>query len=56
MSVVSLANCDNGQNYAWKILRYVNDLNLSAYLDRSTGRGGSKKEESAHALPAEEYM
>ena len=51
MSAVRLGDCENVQDYAWKIQGYVNDFNLCADSDRPTGGGGMKpKSEHTHYL------
>ena len=42
MSAVRLGDCENVQDYASKIQGYVNDFNLCADSDCSTGGGGTR--------------
>jgi len=50
MSAVKLRDCENVQEYASKIQGYVNDFNLSADSDSSTGSGTMPKSEHSYYL------
>jgi hypothetical protein len=50
MSAVRLSNCENVQEYASKIQRYVNDFNLCADSHSSTGSGIMPKSEHSYYL------
>jgi predicted solute-binding protein len=50
MSIVRLNNCENVQEYASKIQGYVNEFNLCADSDGSTGSGTTPKREQAYSL------
>jgi transcription initiation factor IIF auxiliary subunit len=48
MSVVKLSICENVQEYTSKIQSYVNDFNLCAETNRSTGHGTMLKSEHTY--------
>jgi len=50
MSAVILSDCENVQEYASKILSYLNGFNLCADLDSSTGSGTMPKSEHTYYL------
>jgi len=50
MSAVRLSDCENVQEYASKIQSYVNDFNLCADTDSSTGSGTMPKSEHTYYL------
>jgi len=50
MSAVKLRDCENVQEYASKIQGYVNDFNLCAHSDSSTGSGTMPKSEHSYYL------
>jgi len=50
MSALRLSDCENVQEYASKIPSYVNDFNLCADTDSSTGSGTMPKSEHTYSL------
>jgi len=48
MSAVRLSDCENVQEYAWKIQSYVNDFNLRADTDSSSSTGSGTMLKSEH--------